>query len=195
LPTTDKQLWIRLMHLDLEAQPPGASILAVTLHAEPGSTSKVQLGLFSSQLPEAARLDITLARIRAIVGEDNVGRALLEDTHAPESFRIEPFTVCSRDMAERVSSLRASTRQLRPPEAASVTVQNSRPVTFYFREQRYTVEHAYGPWLAGGEWWNQARWGCEQWDLVARAQDDSMLCCYIMRDLMHNQWQMVALYD
>jgi protein ImuB len=165
------------------------------LHAEPGSTSKVQLGLFSTQLPEAARLDVTLARIRAIVGEGNVGRALLEDTHAPESFRIEPFTVCSRDMAERVSSPRASMRVFRPPETASVTVQNSRPATFFFREQRYAVEHAYGPWLAGGEWWNQALWGGEQWDLIARAQDDSMLCCCIMRDLMHSQWQMVALYD
>ena len=55
LPTTDKQLWIKLLHLDLEAHPPQAAILALTLTAEPGSTSKVQLGLFSPQLPEAAR--------------------------------------------------------------------------------------------------------------------------------------------
>ena len=72
-----------------------SSILALTLAAEPGSTSKVQLGLFSPQLPEPARLDVTLARIRAIVGEDCVGRAVLEDTHAPEGFRMEPFTVPS----------------------------------------------------------------------------------------------------
>jgi hypothetical protein len=31
LPTTDKQLWIKLLHLDLEAHPPQASILAVVL--------------------------------------------------------------------------------------------------------------------------------------------------------------------
>jgi protein ImuB len=80
LPTNDKQLWIKLMHLDLEAHPPQAAILGVTLEAEPGSTIKVQLGLFSPQLPEAGRLDVTLARIRAIVGEDNVGRAVLQDT-------------------------------------------------------------------------------------------------------------------
>ncbi len=47
LPSTDKQLWIKLLHLDLEAHPPQASILAIALHAEPGSTSKVQLGIFS----------------------------------------------------------------------------------------------------------------------------------------------------
>jgi hypothetical protein len=61
LPTTDKQLLIKLLHLDLQAHPPSASILAVALHAEPGSTSKIQLGLFSPQLPEASRLDVTLA--------------------------------------------------------------------------------------------------------------------------------------
>ena len=54
LPTTDKQLWMKLLHLDLKAHPPPASILALALHAEPGSTSKVQSGLFSPPLPEAA---------------------------------------------------------------------------------------------------------------------------------------------
>jgi protein ImuB len=196
LPSTDKQLWIKLLHLDLEAHPPQAAILAVVLHAEPGSTSKVQLGLFSPQLPEATRLDVTLARICAIVGEDNVGRAVLQDTHAPESFRMEPFTVPPADSAKDAPPQpRASMRQLRPPEPTSVTLQDSRPGMFFFRERRYTVEQAYGPWLTEGDWWNQALWGSEQWDLVARAQNGTMLCCCMMRDLMQNQWQMAALYD
>ena len=140
LPSTDKQLWIKLLHLDLEAHPPKASILAVALHAEPGSTSKVQLGIFSPQLPEAARLDITLARISAIVGEGNVGRAGLEDTHAPEGFHIEPFTVPSSNSREiTLSEQHTAIRQLRPPETVSVTLQSSRPATFFFREQRYAV--------------------------------------------------------
>jgi protein ImuB len=195
LPTTDKQLWIKLLHLDLEAHPPQASILALTLTAEPGSTSRVQLGLFSPQLPEAARLDVTLARIRAIVGEDCVGRAVLQDTHAPECFRIEPFAVPSGDSAAIVSQRRASKRQLRPPETTSVTLQSHRPTMFFFREHRYTVERAYGPWLTGGDWWNQTLWGFEQWDLVARAHDGSMFCCCLTRDLLQNLWQMAALYD
>jgi DNA-binding transcriptional regulator YhcF (GntR family) len=58
LPTNDRQLWIKLMHLDLEAHPPPAAVLALTLGAEPGSVSKVQLGLFSPQLPEPSRLDV-----------------------------------------------------------------------------------------------------------------------------------------
>ena len=67
----------------------------ITVTAEPGSTSKVQLGLFSPQLPEPSRLDVTLARISAIVGEENAGCAVLNDTHAPDAFRMEPFQVPS----------------------------------------------------------------------------------------------------
>jgi protein ImuB len=195
LPSTEKQLWIKLLHLDLEAHPPQAAILAVALHAEPGSTSKVQTGLFSPQLPEAARLDVTLARIRAIVGEGNVGRAVLEDTHAPDGFRIEPFTIPAGDPAMQVPQTRLAMRQLRPPETVSITLRNSRPTILVYRDGRYEVEHAYGPWLAEGDWWNQTLWGFEQWDLMTRAKDGSLLCCCITRDLMQGEWQMAALYD
>lgn len=196
LPSTDKQLWIKLLHLDLEAHPPQASILAIALRAEPSSTSKVQLGIFSPQLPEVDRLDVTLARISAIVGDGNVGRAVLEDTHAPEGFYIEPFAIpSSNSRAVTVSEQRAAIRQLRPPEMVSVTLHSSRPSTFFFREQRYVVERAYGPWLAEGDWWSQTLWGFEQWDLVTRAQDGSLLCCCMMRDLMQGEWQIAALYD
>lgn len=196
LPSVDKQLWIKLLHLDLEAHPPSAAMMAVTLHAEPGSTTKVQLGLFSPQLPEASRLDVTLARIRAIVGEENVGRAVLQDSHANEAFRIEPFTVPAGDSEiSAQNGGRIAMRQLRPVETASVTSQDCRPSSFFFRAKRYKIERAYGPWTVSGDWWSSTLWGFEQWDLVARSQDGALLCCCMMRDVMQNIWQMAALYD
>ena len=201
LPTNDKRLWIRLLHLDLEAHPPPAAVLMVALDAEPGETSKVQLGLFSPQLPEASRLDVTLARIRAVVGEDNVGRAALVDTHAPEAFKIDAFRIealrVTEGPAETTSAaeLRAAARQLRPAESISVTLEAQRPAQFYFRGQGFKVERAYGPWLACGDWWQPTLWGNEQWDIVARAADNSLLCCCLVRDRMHGGWQMAALYD
>jgi protein ImuB len=189
-------MWLKLLHLDLEAHPPQAAILAVTLEAEPGKTSKVQLGLFAPQLPESSRLDVTLARIRAIVGEENVGRAVLKDTHEPDSFRMEPFQVPSVQTTGVSSApARPALRRIRPAELISVTLQNECPKTFTFRELRYSVERAYGPWLSSGEWWRSSLWGCEQWDLVARSQQGAMLCCCAMRDVLRNEWRMVALYD
>jgi len=196
LPTNDKQLWIKLLHLDLEAHPPCAAILSLTLKAEPGSTSKVQLGLFSPQLPEPMRLDVTLARIRAIVGEDSVGRAVLKDTHQSDGFYMEPFTVPAGSVsAVAPGHPRSASRQLRPAEDISVTTQDQRPKAFVFRERYYIVEHIYGPWLASGDWWNPIIWGLEQWDLVARARNNTLLCCCLVRNLSRNCWQMAALYD
>lgn len=196
LPTNGRQLWIKLIHLDLEAHPPQAAILALTLAAEPGNTSKVQLGLFSPQLPEPARLDVTLARIRAIVGEDAVGRAVLKDTHQLDGFGMESFTVPPGTGSGTASVLNhAAMRQLRPAETVAVTLYEKRPSVFFFREKRYNVEHAYGPWLVSGDWWGSTTWQLQQWDLVAQSEDRSWLCCRVIYDRRHRYWQMAAFYD
>jgi protein ImuB len=196
LPTTGKHFLLKLLHLDLEAHPPDKAIIGVALHAEAGAQSKVQTGLFSPPLPEPTRLDVTLARLRKIVGEKNVGRPVLEDTHAPDSFRVEPFDLSSgKPVMPIPSQPRAVLRMLRPPETVSVTLKDSRPALFRFRNEQFTVEYAYGPWIADGGWWTEEQWIFKQWDVVAHAQNDSLLCCCMMHDLMHNQWQMVAMYD
>jgi len=196
LPTNDRQLWIKLLHLDLEAHPPQAAILSLVLTAEHGSTSKVQLGLFSPQLPEPMRLDVTLARIKAIVGEGCVGRPVLKDAHRPDSFSMEAFTISSLTPSKAIPTRTTpAMRQLRPAEGITVTLRHHQPVSFFFRDKGYVVEQAYGPWLAGGEWWNPTLWSLEQWDLVARSQDGTLLCCCLVCDLSQNIYQMVALYD
>jgi protein ImuB len=196
LPTNDRQFWIKLLHLDLGAHPPQAAILSLQLTAEPGSTSKVQMGLFSPQLPEPSRLDVTLARIRAIVGGECVGRALLRDTHRPATFRMEPFTIAGGTLPKiPCQQQRLAQRQLRPPEKLFVTLQNERPTTFFLQTKRYLVEKAYGPWLASGDWWNPELWNLEEWDVVAHSIDGRLLCGRLVRDLARNDWEMVALYD
>jgi protein ImuB len=84
---------------------------------------------------------------------------------------------------------------LRPAENVTVTLEAQRPVQFYFRGQKFDVDRAYGPWLACGDWWQPTLWGHEQWDIVARAAGNSLLCCCLVRDRMHGGWQMAALYD
>jgi protein ImuB len=196
LPSVDKALWLKLLHLDMEAHPPRAATLALTLTAEPGSTSKVQLGLFSPQLPEPARLDVTLARIRAIVGDGHVGRAALVDTHQSDAFQMEPFRVPSgRVQAVAPSRAMAAVRQLRPAECVTVLFHGDEPATIYFREKRYEVEQAYGPWKMSGDWWSEEAWRFEQWDLMVRSGEGVLLSCCVVRDGRQNRWQMAAFYD
>jgi protein ImuB len=210
LPGNDRRLWLRLLHLDLQAHPPSAPILAVTVTADPGSTSKVQLGLFTPQLPEPDRLDVTLARIRSIVspgsGAARVGRAVLEDTHRPDAFRMEPFTIPTATTTLPVPQtqiqlqVHTARRRLRPPEPIAVTLRERRPVAFVFRNQRYTVERAWGPWFFSGNWWGIECWSIEKWDLIARSdRDNATISCAIARNPLRpatmNDWRLEELYD
>jgi protein ImuB len=153
------------------------------------------------------RLDVTLARIKAIVGEECVGRAVLKDTHRMDGFCMEGFRVPpgspktgspktgSPKTKGALEGTLAAVRQLRPAERIAVVLRGNQPVEFVFRERRYAVERAYGPWVMSGEWWNQTLWGVEQWDLIARSAEGAMLCCCAVRDVGQGLWSMAALYD
>jgi protein ImuB len=206
LPGNDRRLWLRLLHLDLQSHPPSAAILSITVTADPGATSKVQLGLFSPQLPEPDRLDVTLARIRTLVGKNRIGRAALEDTNRPDSFRMEPFTIPTTTATLPVpqNQAQAARRRLRPPEPIVVTLHQRRPASFVFRNQRYTVERAWGPWFFSGNWWgieggSPEPWNIAKWDLVARSDSGATISCAIARNPLRsatmNGWRLEGLYD
>jgi protein ImuB len=93
VPSVDKRFLLKLLQLEIGAKPPQAAVVALTLRAEAGAQSQVQLGLFAPQTPEPSRLDVTLARLRAMVGEERVGSPVLEDTHRAEGFRMEGFAI------------------------------------------------------------------------------------------------------
>ncbi len=197
LPLMDRDLLLKLLHLDLQAHPPSAAVIAIHLSAEPGDRSKVQLGLFSPQLPEPTRLDITLARIAALVGEDRVGRIRLLDTHRPDAFVMERFTSPS-SLAARQSSLEGRViglRRLRPPLVLAMRSDDGRPVTFPLEGRKYAVNEAYGPWRRSGEWWSATVWAHEEWDVRAATHEGDVLLCVLVHDLLRQHWQLEALYD
>jgi protein ImuB len=202
LPGNDRRLWLRLLHLDLQGHPPAASIVSVKLSAEPGSTSKTQMGLFTPELPEPDRLDVTLARLRAVVGDGRVGRAVLEDTHQPEAFRMEPFVIPEKAAVVPVpqAQARSAGRRLRPPEAVTVVLRDRKPASFVFRGKRYGVERAWGPWFFSGNWWGVECWSMEKWDVVARSEaDGATICCALARNPLRpaamGDWRIEELYD
>ncbi|MEG9433357.1 DNA polymerase Y family protein [Terriglobus sp. ADX1] len=195
VPTNDKKLWLKLLHLDLQNHPPQASILAVHLQAEPGETSKVQLGLFSPQLPEPGKLDVVLAKITAIVGEGNVGMAVLDDTRRLGDFHMEPFAITTAEPPLPNENSTLCLRLLRPPERTRVELRCGQPCAIHFRSRCYMVDRLYGPWLKGGDWWNESIWGNEQWDVIGKTTDGSLLVCRLSHDFILKDWCIVGLYD
>jgi protein ImuB len=209
LPSNDKQLWLRLMHLDWITHPPQAAVTSMKLKAETGVLGQVQLGLFSPQLPESGRLDVTLARIRAVVGEERLGSIELKDTHEPDAFRMKEFSITKTepDQQAKPALPAAVMRRLRPPEKVSVTLLNQAPNIIYFRGIGYQAECSYGPWHCAGGWWTEGRWSLEEWDVVARTWDGdsgnagggtrhrAQICCCMIHDAIRDRWTIEALYD
>jgi len=90
-PTAYRKFLLKLLQLEIAAHPPQAEVLRLTLTAEADQSSTMQLDLFAPQTPEPSRLDVTIARLKAIAGEDRVGSPVLEDSHRPGSFCMENF--------------------------------------------------------------------------------------------------------
>ncbi|HZS51367.1 MAG TPA: hypothetical protein VFA54_10930 [Bryobacterales bacterium] len=95
-PMRSAKTFLKLLASDLETHPPQAPVIAVSLAAVPADPRLVQYGFFLPPAPEPEKLELTLGRIRKLVGAENVGAAELLDTHRPQAFRVRPFAVPQR---------------------------------------------------------------------------------------------------
>jgi protein ImuB len=93
VPARESKFLLKLLKLDLEAHPPGAPVLAVKMVAVPTRSRARQMGLYLPLSPEPEKLEVTLARLRATVGESRVGAPVLLDTHRPNAFRQDKFVL------------------------------------------------------------------------------------------------------
>jgi protein ImuB len=195
LPSADRKFLLKLMQLELASRPPQAAVVALRLSAEAGPSSQVQLGLFIPQAPEPSRLDVTLARLKAIVGEDRVGAPVLEDSHRPGTFRIEHFSLHNNIAQHQTTRVRMALRRMRPPLPIRVVFRGAKPVAFRDENDRFEIAAAYGPWKTAGCWWSTDSWDLEEWDVQAFKDRGSTISCLLVHDLKHHEWLLEAMYD
>ena len=194
IPSTDRKFLLKLLQLEMAAHPPQAAVIAFELSAEAGHCNTMQLGLFTPQTPEPSRLDVTLARIKAIVGEDRVGAPLLEDTHRPGSFRMDLLAI-EGSTCEEPQSPRMVLRRMRPPVPVRVAMRDYQPAAFRDGVSLFEITAAYGPWKTSGCWWSPGEWNLEEWDVLAERSDGSSIACLLVCDQNRHEWQLEAVYD
>src|SRR6059058_5185593 len=90
-PTNNVDLLFRMLHTHLENFKSEHPIIAVALSAQPIKPAREQFGLFETTLRNPNQLYESLARLTALLGADRVGTPVLEETHRPDAFQIEPF--------------------------------------------------------------------------------------------------------
>jgi protein ImuB len=199
MPTQDAKVLLKLIQLDLAAHPPHAPVKKIKLEAVPARIRFAQAGLFQPLAPEPAKLEITMARIRAVVGETDlqgrqrVGLPVLLDSHRPDHFNVIP-PVAKHSKSEPLASL--ALRRFRPAIPARVEVSAEQaPVWIGFSRKRARVAQASGPWKSSGEWWDAAsEWIREEWD-VNLIIDGHTSLYRIFRDLATQSWFVEGMYD
>ncbi len=167
VPVQSKDLLLKLLNLKLQADPPQAGILGVTLTAEPAVPQVSQRGLFQAQFPEPDKLDLLVARLKAIVGEDNVGSPVLSNSFCDDEFVMAPFQPSGgAKVTIRPNAPRSALRRFRPAQPAKVVHQNAVPHLLFWRGERLELGPVTGPWQSSGYWWDGRRWEANEWDAV-----------------------------
>lgn len=169
--TRDAQTFLKLLRYDLSAHPPAAAITGVHLSAAPVQPRVVQGGLFVPLAPQPEKLELTLARIAAIVGEGNAGTPELLDTHRPGAFRMTRFEAKQADApGEPVcAEPRLAIRIYRPPLPAKVVSPQGRPERITAAGVNGTVSAYAGPWRTSGDWNTPEPWAYDEWDIALQA--------------------------
>ena len=194
VPLVDSRTMLKLLQLHLERHSPGALVVGFKLRIEPVAPRRMQGALFLPPTPQPDKLQVTLARISGLVGEENVGTPQVVDTFRPDAFR---FTTLNGSLFEqkpddfRRQILRLSMRIFRPPVAAHVHVADAVPRRIAAGSVKGRVVEWSGPWKTSGEWWSSHAWSHEEWDVEL---DDGALY-RIYRDLPASLWYVQGVYD
>jgi len=164
VPTLDTKAFLKLLQLDLSAHPPAAPVLEVWMAMNPEKPQSAQSGLFVPATPEPIKLELTIARLKAIVGPDRVGSPALIDTHRPGAFRVEPAFRGGGRL--NLPALRLSIRLFRPPRAARVALASGHPSFITAGSIRGKILDLAGPWRTSGDWWTADPWLRDEWDIA-----------------------------
>jgi protein ImuB len=207
VPTQDATILSQLLQLDLAEHPPHAAVRKIRVEAIPARIRFGQTGLFQALAPEPAKLEITMARLRAIVGEkdeqgrDRVGFVAVMDSHKPDSFQVFRSSEEARAASKAKGNTQSQTRSLlplsifRPPIPARVSLKKRVPEIVNFEGNRAKVLKASGPWRSSSGWWNTAeKWSREEWDVELKMRKGVGIY-RIVHDRISGNWLVDGMYS
>lgn len=193
LPISDAAALLKLLYLDLEKQPLNAPIVKVVLDAEPAQPRIEQHSLLQPTAPQPEKMELTIARIAAFVGAENIGTPALENSFRPDGFQMLPFraVAASTGPSPVPEQPRAGLRRFRPPQVIQVQVSDGHPLRLHGATIQGVVSEHSGPWKTSGNWWSTNGWAREEWD-VALATGTLLRIYY---DLKICRWFLDGIYD
>ena len=193
-PTNNVDLLFRMLHTHLENFKSEYPIVAVALNAQPIKPAREQFGLFETTLRNPHQLSETLARLTGLLGADHVGTPVLEETHRPDAFRMEPFAwqvgAIEFNRPKGIEpTFRTALRRFRPSISASILLDEDRPMHIRGADVGGKIIYLHGPYLISGNWWNEKSWTRAEWDLQLDAGE--LVRCHESEAT----WRIDGIYD
>ena len=191
VPMNNRKALLKLVQLELEQHPPPEPILKARLELVPTAPKITQEELFTPAYPAPEQVELTLARVRRIVGPENVGTPELLNSHCPDGFVMRPFLASAQIAAtEPDRPVLLAFRRFRPPEPAQVQMEQQ-PVHVSCRLVRGSIRTARSPWFTSGHWWIHDAWNREEWDVALHNET----LYRVFRDLRTEKWFVEGNYD
>lgn len=176
-PTRDLKFLLKLVEHEIDAHPLDEPVERVRLAILPTEPRRVQHGLFTPTAPEPEKLELTLEKIRGLVGAENVKIPELRNTYRP---------------GWSISGSRLAFRYFRPPLAVHIeTTESGIPKHLSARVCRGAIVKIAGPWRTSGDWWRSDLWDRDEWDLALA--DGTLYRIY--HDRAAKEWFMEGSYD
>jgi protein ImuB len=172
-PTNDVDLLFRMLQTHLENFRSEHPIVAVALSAQPIKPAKEQFGLFETTLRNPHQLSETLARLTALLGSERVGTPVIEETHRPDAFRMEPFSWhgLPAHPIGRMPVPRPALRRFRPALSASFLLDEDTLAHIRSVEISGKIIEQRGPYFLSGNWWDEKSWARAEWDVQLESGD------------------------
>ncbi len=168
-PTTEVEALFRILHTHLEDLQLPQKPIGLRLRIDAIEPARDQLQLFESALRDPNRFGETLARLKALLGNDAVGVPGHAPTHRPEDFELAESFDHSRPATISAPLLGLPLRRYRPAASGTVHFENERPMAVEFAELKGVIAEWAGPYRLSGDWWDRQQWETEEWD-IAMAQ-------------------------
>ncbi len=199
-PTRESETLFRALRTHLENARTDSPIHSLRLSFIPCRPRQDQFSLFEAALRDPNQFHETLARLAALLGNGRAGTPYVEDTHRPDSFRIDPAALCHGQSDWEPGGLAAecpgqdqaqgpALRRFRPPVAATVELRNNQPALLACPLFTGPIIQSSGPWRLSGEWWDKQAWMREEWDVQTR---DGALYLLVRQN---DQWLVEGMMD
>ena len=191
VPLQDRQTLLKLLQQELEQHPAPAPVHGVQLELKPAAPKATQEHLFTAAYPFPDQLELTVARVRRMVGADRIGAAVLLDSHQPDGFVMKPFSPAPREaQVLPAGDLSLAFRRFRPPKPAQVEFEQQ-PTFLKSVGIQGPVCLSRGPWYSSGHWWQIDAWQREEWDIRLA----NGVLYKVFRDLATQSWFVEGYYD